>query len=188
MTQASSQRRPEFSRPIIADKIASSGIEETIEADEAERRALAGRMELIAIDRLRASVRLRRIRGEMIRVVGRLEADVVQTCVVTLDPVSNHVSEEFSALYAPDHLIPREDPDAEALFSLDDDEDFPEPMPGGRIDIGELVAQHLSLGLDPYPRVPGVSFQGPEEEEEPVEEPPARPNPFEALARLKRPI
>ena len=50
---------------------------------------------------------------------------------------------------------------------------------------GELTTQHLSLALDPYPRCPGIDFEDhiEEEDEAPVE----RPNPFLALAKLKRP-
>ena len=33
--------------------------------------------------------------------------------------------------------------------------DLPEPLPEGALDLGETVAQQLSLGLDPYPRAPG---------------------------------
>ncbi len=67
-------------------------------------------------------------------------------------------------------------------------------MPGGRIDIGELVAQNLSLALEPYPRKEGVEFTpiledvGPDTlsltEDTPPE--PPRQNPFAALSRLKK--
>ena len=43
-------------------------------------------------------------------------------------------------------------------ISLDIDHDPPEPIEAGAIDIGELVAQYLSLALDPHPRAPGASL------------------------------
>ena len=46
----------------------------------------------------------------------------------------------------------------------------------GRIDLGALTAEFLALGLDPYPRKPGVAF-------EPHEE--AAEKPLAALHRLK---
>ena len=35
----------------------------------------------------------------------------------------------------------------------------------GRIDLGAIVGEHLALGLDPYPRSPGVAFAGHIEDE-----------------------
>lgn len=181
---------PEFSRIIHAEAARRGDLTETIEATESERRALAQRFELEAIGRLTATLRLRAVRGgPMVRVSGVLEAEVVQTCVITLDPVPAVVEERFEALFAPEALIddPGEEIDFDPYLS---DEDIPEPMVNNRIDIGELTAQHLSLALDPYPHAEGVAFEayddGPVEEDE-VEEPaePEKPNPFAALERLK---
>lgn len=187
---------PEFSRVVRADAVHRGEVVETIEATEAERKALAERLELEAIDRLVATVRLRSVRGgQMVRVTGELEADVVQTCVVTLDPVPAQVSDRFGALFAPESLVP----DPEDEIEIDPavaEEDIPEPMANGRIDIGELTAQHLSLALDPYPRADGVEFAGfaemdgemdGEEPGDGASEEPEKPNPFAALERLKRP-
>lgn len=175
---------PEFSRIVKADAVQRGEVVEAIEAVEAERAALAVRLELEAIDRLKATLRLTPARGgEMVRVVGELEADVVQTCVVTLEPVRSTVKDRFESLFAPPDLVPEYDDEMEFDASMAD-EDIIEPMPNGRIDIGELTAQHLSLALDPYPRCPGVELPeaAVEDEEEEVVE---RPNPFAALQRLK---
>lgn len=188
---------PELSRIVIADKVTTNGMYEVVTATDAECAALARRFDIVSVTGLRAKMRLRRIRGEFIKVTGELSANVVQSCVVTLDPVPAAVQSDFSALYAPDHLIPKEDEGDETdhFQFLGADEDFPEPMPAGRIDIGELVAQNLSLALEPYPRKDGVEFTpiledvGPDTlsltEDMPVEAP--RQNPFAALSRLKKP-
>lgn len=185
---------PEFSRIVQADRVPDGAMEQRIEASPAERGALARRFELEAIESLVATVRLGRVRGgPLVRVEGSLEAEVVQTCTVTLDPVRNRVADTFTTLFAPPHLVPKD----ESAIDLDPmAEDVPEPLIGGRIDIGELTAQYLSLALDPYPRAPGVAFDGGAEDDaiepgrdvEPAEEASSkRPNPFTALARLKRP-
>ncbi len=181
---------PEFSRFVSAEAVRRAPLTEIIEANDSERRALAERLELESIGSLVATVKLRAVRGgQMIRVSGTLEADVVQTCVVSLDPVPAHVSERFEALFAPPALIedPGEEIDIDPYLS---DEDEPEPMINNRIDIGELTAQHLSLGLDPYPRAGEAAFEGyddAEGEEIVVEEPeePQKPNPFAVLGQLK---
>ena len=185
---------PEFSRIVRADAVHRGEVVETIEATEAERKALAERFELEAIGSLRATLRLRSVRGgKMVRVTGELEAEVVQTCVLTLDPVPARVAESFGALFAPESLIPKPEDEIDIDPFLSD-EDSPEPMSNGRIDIGELTAQHLSLALDPYPQAEGAAFPGfsedSGEEAEGEEEGPAAaagvPNPFAALERLKR--
>ena len=43
------------------------------------------------------------------------------------------------------------------------EEDEPDPLIDGKIDLGALAAEFFALGLDPYPRKPGVSFEAPED-------------------------
>ena len=178
---------PEFSRRVVADSVPTSGLTREITAEAAEREALARRFDLIAIDSLTATLRLRRVRGEMVRVTGKLTAAVVQACVVTLEPVPEAVEDEFEALFAPPHLVPEEEEEIEVGFAVSTEDEAPEPMEGGIIDIGELVAQHLSLALDPYPRKEGASFAEIDDPYEEDAEQPAKPNPFAKLASLKRP-
>ena len=61
-------------------------------------------------------------------------------------------------------------------FSLAD-EDEPDPVIDGKIDLGALAAEFFALGLDPYPRKPGVAFDEEETNPEPTD------SPFAALAR-----
>ncbi len=185
---------PEFSRPVAVESLHGDHVTREIAASEAECRALAVRFRLESVGRLSASVHLTRLRGHesgMVRVRGTLAAEVVQTCVVTLEPVPVTVSDTFGALFAPDI------PESEAEVTLDPfalDEDSPEPLIDGVIDIGELTAQHLSLALDPYPRAPGVAFSGFDDDgaldsdgaaETQADAPPVS-SPFGALLALKR--
>jgi len=146
-----SYQEAEFSRLVTLDEIAESdGVERSIEAREDERRALAVRFDLLSLDSLAASVTLRRLPGgPVVRVDGRIVADVEQRCVVSLEPVADHIEEEFTELFAPEGYEPPEEMEEEEL---------PEAFDAGGIDIGELVAQHLSLSLNPYPRAPGVEM------------------------------
>lgn len=172
-------QQPEFSRPIEVDQIGVEGVSLEIAAEPAEREELAKRFGLIGLDRLTASVRVLPVSRRLFRMEGRLEAEVVQRCVVTLEPIPARLVESFSALFG------EGGPGLEALAAGDDD--VPEPIEGGTIDIGETVAQHLALALDPYPRKPGASVpreysdggeEGREEEHR---------SPFAALGSLKRP-
>jgi uncharacterized metal-binding protein YceD (DUF177 family) len=137
----------EFSRPIPVEQI---GVQETVRqivANASERVRLAERFGLIALDRLQATLQLQRIPGGLIRVRGHLEADVVQSCVVTLEPVPAQLSESFTMNF----VSGRADRGGEVVISVDEEEP-PETIAEGRIDLGETVAQQLAVSLDPYPR------------------------------------
>jgi uncharacterized metal-binding protein YceD (DUF177 family) len=165
---------PEFSRPVRLDEIPARGLEIEIEAGPAERVALARRFGLQAIDRLAARVRLERVPGgRLVRLAADLEAEVIQTCVVTLDPVPSRVAAPFEVLYDPAAAPqPRE-------VVVEGSETDIEPLEGDAIDVGEAVAEELALSLDPYPRAPGVAVEGGETPGEGAH------RPFEILARFK---
>lgn len=177
--------RPEFSRPTPIDHLDGDVVVMTVEAKPEERAALARRFSLNALDRLVATVRLsRQAGGKMIAVHGRLAADVVQTCVVSLEPVASVVEDEFSARFTtgPVKTAFTETPEGRAVdINPEEDEDEPEPVLDGVIDVGEIVAQHLSLALDPYPRAPGVTFEYQDETEAGQD----NVNPFAVLERLR---
>jgi len=145
--------RPEFAREVALEAVSARGYRTAIEANAAERAALAGRFGLLAPDRLAAKLELIREGGGEVRVAGAFEADVVQSCVVTLEPVVDHVAESFEVVFSPEAAA-QDEGGEEAL-----DEAMPEPLAGDAIDVGELVAQQLALSLDPYPRRPGATVK-----------------------------
>jgi uncharacterized metal-binding protein YceD (DUF177 family) len=136
---------PEFSRPIDVTRLGAAEAHYDIAATEAERAALARRFELVSLDRFAAHVTLHRVTGGRVRLTASLTADLVQTDIVTLEPLPGHVEDDFTLLFGTAaHDAAVLDPDAELVEPLDD----------GHIDIGEVVAQQLSLAIDPYPRAP----------------------------------
>lgn len=138
----------EFARPIELSRLNHGEQRFEISANAVERAALAGRFGLVELDRLEAVVRLGRIAGGLVRLEAEIAADVTQTCVVTLEPIKNRVTEAFTVLYG-------EGAEAREV-TLDGEAETIEPIVGGMIDIGEAVAQQLSLALDPFPHAPGA--------------------------------
>jgi uncharacterized metal-binding protein YceD (DUF177 family) len=171
---------PEFSRPLAVDAIGPNGSVVELEADPEERRRLAERFDLLAIDRLAARLVVTRgASGIPIRVTGRLKASVVQHCVATLDPVASEIDEPVEAEYAPAAAD-----GGEEVIDLNQP-DPPEPLEGDRIELGELVAQHLSVALDPYPRKKGIEpldWSEPQRSEDGSDP----DNPFSVLAPLRK--
>ncbi len=169
MTGASAA--PEFSYPVSVARLPKEPSVYKLKAKPAERTALASRFGIVSIERLEAEVVLRPVAGGMVRLDATLEADVVQACVVTLDPVEASVVETFALLYG--------DVAEEEEILQGDEELVVEPLEDDVIDLGEAVAQQLSLGLDPYPRSPAAAAALDEGQAEAVE---ASRSPFAALA------
>jgi uncharacterized metal-binding protein YceD (DUF177 family) len=138
----------EFCRRIELDRLGASETTVDIAASAAERVALARRFALLALDRLEAQVTLVRLPGGLLRLSAALSADVVQECVATLEPVPSRVDERFMLLYGA-----AQDETGEVMLS--GEAELVEPLTGAALDIGEAVAQQLSLALDPFPRAPG---------------------------------
>ncbi|MGO8919343.1 MAG: YceD family protein [Stellaceae bacterium] len=162
----------EFSRPVALDRLAPGETVYDIAAEPGERAALARRFQLPALDRLEARVRLERLAGGLVRLNAELSADVVQECVISLEDLPSRVEDSFTLLYGEGQGAARE-------VVLSGASELVEPVEGGVIDIGEAVAQQLSLALDPFPRAAGV--------EAPEDAPggPDADSPFAALARWR---
>lgn len=136
-------------------------------------------LDLRELENLKADLNIRRVSGgSILRVSGRIQADVVQTCVVSLRDVPGVVDATFETFFTQD---PENDLHAKELSFTAEEEDSPEMLANGMIDLGEVVTQYLSLNLDPYPRAPGVSLaaQLAEAGVAPAD------NPFAVLAGLK---
>ena len=177
----------EFSRVFDTGTVGREARTVELKASAAECAALARRLDLEAVDALSASLHVARVgRGPLFRVTGVLVADVIQRCVVSLDPVAAHIEEPVDFRYAP-----AEEPKTGRDLTVDfDDQDPPEPMDGDLIELGEPVAQFFSLALDPYPQRPDLDKEGwPHDDSErdgaTATVNPGRENPFEVLAALK---
>lgn len=141
----------EFSREVAIEAWPEGQLAVAFEANAAERAALARRFDLVELPALSGQGRLERSAdGREIRFHGRIEAEVVQTCVVSLEPVAASISEPIERRF---QLV--EDPSSlpvEVELIADPEEVEVEPLFGPTIDLGEVIAEELSLALDPFPR------------------------------------
>lgn len=170
----------EFSRLYRLDGLNAEPIRAEIRAGPEEREALARRFGLVAVDSLEAEAELRRS-GDAVTAVGRLRAQVIQSCVASGDPVQAEIAEDFQIDFRPLPADLRPEEEIE-LGEGELDVTFYE---GEAIDLGEAVAQTLLLGLDPYPRSPAAQAALLEAGVKSEEEARAESSPFAALAALK---
>jgi len=163
---------PEFCRLVPLALLGSAPFRRQIESTPSECDKLARRFDLLALDHLNAVVELRREADAAIVLEAVFEAAFVQSCVVTLEPVAGAVSDRFMLIYGPAEAEQQE------IGSQQDEAAF-EPLNGDVIDIGEAVAQELSLSLPVFPRHPDAKIDA----ETLVE---STGGPFISLARLKQ--
>ena len=162
----------EFSRIIESQLLGPDEQSFEFVAEAAERRALAERLDIVALESLSATVRAERLpQSSGLRVRIHFLADVIQSCVVTLEPIAARIDERIEADFVPERAAGGDDKDDDRgdsevplsiqEFSIDDEEPA-EVLQGGKADVGALIAEHLGLALEPYPRRPGAVFETPE--------------------------
>lgn len=105
------------------------------------------------------AVRKLRLAGSLARLAGgwqldaTLGATVIQTCVVTLDPVTTRIDQAVRRRFLPAGA----EAAREVILSPEDEDDEIDPL-GDRIDLGLVAIEALALALPPYPRKPGASL------------------------------
>jgi uncharacterized metal-binding protein YceD (DUF177 family) len=144
-----------LSRIIRRDQVPDDGLEVDLETTPAERAAMSALLGIPAVESLAGHFTVSAWRGRGLAVKGHVEARVEQTCVVSLEPVVNTISEDVEVYFTPEGA-PQP---TEAESAADGDDRDIEELIGGRIDVGALAAEHVALGLDPYPRKPGAVFE-----------------------------
>jgi uncharacterized metal-binding protein YceD (DUF177 family) len=156
-----------FSRIVRVEAVPKDGQTVNVEANPAEREALAALYRLPSIEALTARFTLNRSSAGEVRVGGAVHGRLTQICVISLEPFPAAVDEEVDVRFAPiaRDAAARRPVDEPQTFSLAD-EDEPDPIIDGKIDLGALAAEFFALGLDPHPRKPGAAFEWPGDEKE----------------------
>ena len=148
--------------PTIPNSPASSRFARLRDLDEfdfdiaptaAEAAALARLLGAQAVRKLRFAGRLTPLPRGGWQLDGQLGATVVQTCVVTLEPVTTRIDQPVRRSFLPQEAPPHA---AELVVSPDEDDEI-EPL-GDRIDLGLVATEALALALPAYPRKPGATF------------------------------
>lgn len=161
----------EFSRPLIVDRVPRKGSHEVFAAEPAECAALAIRFDLPNLYSLKAHLVAMPWRGGGVQVKGKIEADLEQSSVISLENFRSTKKFEVERYFLSPKIL---------VDAVEDDAD---PIENGEIDLGELVAETLGLELDPYPRKPGEAYDDPDLDSILAED--KKPSPFAKL--LKNP-
>lgn len=141
------------SMKVDATRLPAKGVAVKFEADERQRQALAALHGLEKVADFRFTAKVDPWKREGARVTGRVDADIIQLCVVTLEPLQQNVREEISAVFVPESSrLARAEVEGGELMLDAEGEDAPETFAHGRIDVGALAEEFFELAIDPYPR------------------------------------
>jgi uncharacterized metal-binding protein YceD (DUF177 family) len=180
------EQKSEIERIVDLDRMGPNGTALEISASDSDRAALAKRFGFLGLPAFSARVTVDRRPGGQVVVEGRLRGRIIQACILTLDPVPQDLDEAFRIVFKQDLAEERDPESGEALVGAHTDS--PEPLAGNELDVGEIVAEQLSLAADPYPRKQGVKLEDvlPKPRKEGRHgRPEQRRHPFAGLAALR---
>lgn len=158
-----------YSEPVRLHQV-PGGVKRTLEPDAATRARIVKALDLASLDSFIAEMELAPSPGGW-RLSGRVRASLAQTCGITLEPLPLEIDAPFFLTLAE---AVEEDSD-EIVITLDDES--PDLIENGQIDLGQYAVEQLALRLDPFPRKPGAEFVQPPE--------PAEISPFAVLKQLR---
>ncbi|WP_246022502.1 YceD family protein [Pararhodobacter zhoushanensis] len=159
----------------VSDLSARGGLSFRLTPTPEARAALAEELGILKIRKLSFQGSLRADGRNDWRLEGTLGATVLQACVVSAEPVSTRIDTAVTRHFVRDMPEP-----TGAEYEIPEDDSL-EPL-GPVIDPGAIMVEALALALPDYPRADGAEV--PDSAVAEMED--IRPNPFAALAALKR--
>lgn len=179
------ESKPAFSYPVRVGHISANPVSVHLSANEAERRALALLWNVNDVLSLTAELQIARWKKDGVKIKGEVQARIVQSCVVTLEPVEADIREPVEAIFVPEgsRLARQADNDGGEMILDPAGPDIPDTFEGDTIDAGAVVSEHVALAIDPYPRKEGAVFGA---RIESSAEDDKRPNPFAVLKDWKK--
>ena len=178
-----SEARPVLSHPVRPADLRGAPTEVSLRPDAAQAAALADRLGLDALRKVRLEGRLSPVPGGW-ALDATLGATMVQPCGVTLDPVTTRVDDPVSIRYLRD-LPDEATGSGEGEEGVEVPEDDVEPLPEV-IDLGRVLEEALALAVPAFPRAEGadaVELRATPPGAAPLDDEAAKP--FASLAALK---
>lgn len=159
------------------NRLSAVGDDVVVTAKGDELVQLARWAEVESVTRFEGRIALRRLSTTRFSYEAELSADIVQSCVVTLDPVHAHIARKFARILL--LTAGRPASGSETIVLPSDADDSPDEIESSRYDLAIPLLEELALAIDPYPRAPGVAFEAPVSGSAPEE------SPFAVLKKLK---
>ena len=168
-----------FSYPLMLDEIGNGTKTYCLSADKNQLKYIAEVLKLDGINSFEAKINvLLNRKNHRLNVSGFVDANVEHTSVISLEKFTKNYHPEFEFFYDTELTY-----DQLKEIEFDFDEDEPEIIENGQINLAEIAMEQLALVLDDFPRKDGEVFEFKSEFDE---ETTTKANPFAALAKLKK--
>jgi len=179
-----------LSFPVSLQRLPQKGLIVKIDADQRDLEALRDFHELRDVKSFKADLQIIPWKKDGIRVRGVVKAEIVQSCIVTLEPIDAKIDTEVDTIFVAENSrlarLPL-DENGELIISAEGP-DIPETFSGDTLDAGAIAEEFFELAIDPYPRKEGLEAASPVvvtygEDDSEAEKP---ANPFAALKDWKQ--
>lgn len=168
-----------FSYPLIVEDISSGEQHYHLTASPDNLQEIGEILQVPAVESFEADIYTRLNKKEhLLKVWGNLKATLRLQSVISLEYFLKTYTPEFEVLF-----------DTKATYNtqkeeeVDFDEDIPDIVIDGKIDLAEIALEQLALVLEDYPRQEGEVFEW---KSEFSQEEKRKENPFKILEKLKK--
>ncbi|AQX21288.1 putative ACR [Bartonella sp. CDC_skunk] len=147
--------------PVSVRSLPTKGIKVHICADQQECASLAKNHGLVDVKFFEGEFCILPWKKRGVRVKGLLQAHIIQSCVITLEPLEDIIRENINIVFVPEdsNLVkPKISEGTGELFLDVEGSDIPEVFCGDKIDIGAVMEEFLELSINQYPRKKGVNL------------------------------
>lgn len=149
-----------------------------LKAGKDDLKSLADILKVPDVTYFAAEMNLRYNRDKhLIEIDGHVKADLIRTSVISLEDFKEVHDFDFTSLFDT-----KATPESHKEEYDDWEDDAPEIVIGGKIDLVTVAVEQVALRMDDYPRKKGEVFEFKAEFSEPA----PKHNPFEILSSLKK--
>src|SRR5260221_4486063 len=134
-------------------RLGNAGDEVRLAADPAQRAAIAKWAGILGVEKWDARAEIKKLATNRYGLNFHLAADVIQSCVVSLEPVPGHLERDFSRELVFVGASRHRPVQAESETVLDiAEEEGPEEIESLHVDLAAPVLEEFTLALYAYPR------------------------------------
>ncbi|MEM8540812.1 MAG: DUF177 domain-containing protein [Pseudomonadota bacterium] len=146
-----------LSYPVDVRRLPAKGLTIKLEPDDDIRAKLAAQCDVLSISAFFAQLNVMSWHKDGIRVTGPLNATLVQSCIITLEPVPESISTQIDAVFVPSTsklAKPKINAETREVIVEAEGDDVPELFELPFLDVGAVAAEFFALELNPYPKAP----------------------------------
>jgi hypothetical protein len=136
-------------------RLGQAGDTVSLDAGPEERAELARLAGALEIPKFSAQISLKKLSPTHFEIAYALAAEIVQACVVSLEPLTAPIVREFTREL---HFTPAMRGGQKEVVVSPAEDEVPEEIESLHYDLAAPLVEEFLLSIDPYPRKQGVEF------------------------------